>query len=37
MVGLAVLALSLKYWPAMFERYFSSAIHLAEQLLHLAH
>lgn len=37
MVGLAVLALSLKYWPAIFERHFTSAIHLSERLLRLAH
>jgi len=37
MVGLAVLGLSLKYWPGIFEQYFSSAIHWAERLLHLAH
>ncbi|MGB8885546.1 MAG: flagellar biosynthetic protein FliR [Candidatus Korobacteraceae bacterium] len=37
MVGLVVLGLSLKYWPAMFERYFTSAIHAGERLLQLAH
>jgi flagellar biosynthetic protein FliR len=37
MVGLSVLALSLKYWPAIFERYFTSAIHSGERLLQLAH
>ena len=36
MVGLTVLALSLKYWPALFERYFTVAIHWAERLMHLA-
>src|SRR5208283_5161317 len=36
MVGLSVLALSLKYWPAIFERYFTVAIHWAERLMHLA-
>ena len=36
MVGLVVLALSLKYWPALFEHYFTSGIHWAERLLHLA-
>lgn len=37
MVGLALLALSLKYWPAIFDRYFTSAIHGGERLLQLAH
>ena len=37
MVGLAVLALSLKYWPAIFEGYFTSAIRSGERLLALAH
>ncbi|MGB8771251.1 MAG: flagellar biosynthetic protein FliR [Candidatus Korobacteraceae bacterium] len=37
MVGLSVLALSLKYWPGIFERYFSNGIRCAEGLLHLAH
>ena len=37
MIGLFVLALSLKYWPVMFERYFTDAIHSAERLLQLAH
>jgi flagellar biosynthetic protein FliR len=37
MVGLSVLALSLRYWPAMFERYFTTSIHWAEELLQLAH
>ncbi len=36
MVGLTVLALSLKYWPGLFERYFGNAIHWAERLMHLA-
>ncbi len=37
MVGLFILALSLRYWPAIFERYFNSAIHASERLLQLAH
>jgi len=37
MVGLALLALSLKYWPAIFDRYFTNAIHSGERLLQLAH
>ncbi len=37
MVGLSVLALSLKYWPGIFERYFSNGIRCAERLLQLAH
>lgn len=37
MVGLSVLALSLKYWPGIFERYFSNSIRCAERLLQLAH
>jgi flagellar biosynthetic protein FliR len=35
-VGLAVLAFSLKYWPAIFDRYFTTAIHCSERLLQLA-
>jgi len=27
----------LKYWPGIFERYFSAAIHVTEKLLQLAH
>ena len=37
MAGLLVLALSLKYWPLIFERYFTQAIHSAEKLLQLVH
>jgi flagellar biosynthesis protein FliR len=37
MVGLSVLALSLKYWPGIFERYFSNGIRCGERLLQLAH
>ena len=37
MAGLLILAVSLKYWPAILERYFTNAIHSAETLLHLAH
>jgi flagellar biosynthetic protein FliR len=37
MVGLTVLALSMKYWPPMFERAFTNSVHSAERLLHLAH
>ena len=37
MVGLSLLALSLNYWPAIFDRYFTSAIHGGERLLQLAH
>jgi len=36
MVGLTLLGLSLKYWPGLFERYFTTAIHWSERLLHLA-
>jgi flagellar biosynthetic protein FliR len=36
MVGLSVLAMSLKYWPGIFEQYFSNSIRSAEGLLHLA-
>lgn len=36
MAGLLVLALSLRYWPTMFDRYFTEAIHSGEKLLHLA-
>lgn len=37
MLGLAILSLSLKYWPAIFERYFTEALHCGERLLSLAH
>jgi flagellar biosynthetic protein FliR len=37
LAGLAVLAMSLKYWPVIFESHFDNAIHAAERLLHLAH
>lgn len=37
MAGLLVLAVSLKYWPPIFERYFLNAVHSAEALLSLAH
>lgn len=37
LTGLLVLALSLKYWPLIFDRYFIEAIHSAEKLLQLAH
>jgi len=37
MLGLFILALSLRYWPGIFERYFSDAIRTGERLLHLAH
>jgi len=37
MVGALVLGLSLRYWPAIFERYFNAAIHASERLLQLAH
>jgi len=37
MVGLSLLGLSLRYWPAIFDRYFTSAIHCGERLLQLAH
>ncbi len=36
MVGVLMLALSLRYWPGIFERYFNSAIHGSERLLQLA-
>ncbi|HLY65239.1 MAG TPA: flagellar biosynthetic protein FliR [Chloroflexota bacterium] len=37
MVGLLVMALGLRYWPPLFDRYFSSAIHTGERLLQLGH
>ena len=37
MAGLLILALSLKYWPAILERHFTSAIHWSERLLQLGH
>ena len=37
LIGLTVLALSLKYWPLIFERYFLAAVRSGETLLHLAH
>lgn len=36
MAGLLVLSLSLKYWPLVFDRYFSGAIGWVENLLHMA-
>ncbi len=33
MVGMAVLALALRCWPAIFDRYFAAAIHASERLL----
>ena len=36
-ISLAVLAGSLVWWPARFEREFAAAISLGERLLHLAH
>lgn len=36
LAGLSILALSLRYWPAMFERWFTSSIHGAERLLSLS-
>lgn len=36
MVGVLMLALSLRYWPGIFERYFNTAIHGSERLLELA-
>ena len=37
MVGLVVLAISLRYWPAILERHFVDAIGYAEKILRLAH
>jgi len=37
LIGLGLLAVSLKYWPAIFERYFMVALRTSEGLLHLAH
>lgn len=37
MAGLAILAASLKYWPGLFDRCFSTSIQQAERLLQLAH
>jgi flagellar biosynthetic protein FliR len=36
MVGLSLLGLSLRYWPAIFDRYFTAAVHSGERLLQLA-
>jgi flagellar biosynthesis protein FliR len=35
MLGLTVLAGAIRYWPALFEGYFSDSIRMTEQLLHL--
>jgi flagellar biosynthetic protein FliR len=35
-LGLSVLLMALAYWPRLFSEQFARAIHLAEQLLHLA-
>jgi len=37
MLGVLILAGTLRYWPALFERHFSDSIRLSERLLHLAH
>ena len=37
LAGLTLLALSLKYWPTTFDRYFTAAVHSGERLLELSH
>jgi len=37
LLGLTVLGVALKYWPALFEHYFTESVALGERLLHLAH
>jgi len=37
LLGLVVLAASLRYWPSLFERYFSDSIAVTGRVLHLAH
>lgn len=37
MAGMAVLGLALRYWPTIFDRYFTAALQLSERLLRLAH
>ncbi|HZQ67118.1 MAG TPA: flagellar biosynthetic protein FliR [Terriglobales bacterium] len=34
-LGMVILICSLRFWPSLFERYFSSAVRLGEQLLQL--
>jgi len=36
MLGVAVLAVTMRFWPPLFERYFSQSIGYTEHLLHLA-
>lgn len=36
MLGVLILGASLRYWPTLFERYFSESVVYTEQLLHLA-
>jgi flagellar biosynthesis protein FliR len=36
LLGLAVLLAAMAYWPRMFNQQFARAVHLGEQLLHLA-
>jgi len=37
MMGVLVLAATIRFWPRLFERYFSQSIAYTEQVLHLAH
>jgi len=37
LVGLLLLAVSLRYWPGVFDHYFTEAIHYSEHLLQLSH
>ncbi len=37
MLGVTVLGITLRFWPHLFERYFSQSIAYTERLLHLAH
>jgi flagellar biosynthesis protein FliR len=37
MLGVAVLGVTMRFWPHLFERYFSDSIVYTEHLLHLAH
>jgi flagellar biosynthetic protein FliR len=36
MLGIGILVTVIRYWPALFERYFAESVGFTERLLHLA-
>ena len=36
MLGVGLLIMVIRYWPALFERYFTESVAFTERLLHLA-